>query len=331
WDRRGFDTVESVGFAVAPASLLLDCFDTVLIPGIASAFGAVKAVASLFGVLVLHSWFNCPFAGLSGCHNGGGNELTRAYLITHLRDRHCNGEAQAITKHSLATDLVVFERVELTLKRMGLWLCGVCFKTHTLRSKCRHGTTFVPPPDNGDGVVCFVLYDLIKPFAPSCSQPDCVDGLLQSQHYGFTLSLLDSLLSKGLRTVKSIPLKCRLGFSRVLKGALDKSANKRQRQEECITNVIRSWGVPGGCLQLVKETLAECAPPIFDLDEEDLDLCERNIKQCKRKIYDGHYTAAVRVLSSSGVAPYNDATLQELKAKHPFKSAPSLPDIPIDH
>ncbi|GKE76552.1 hypothetical protein Tco_1542672, partial [Tanacetum coccineum] len=44
-----------------------------------------------------------------------------------------------------------------------------------------------------------------------------------------------------------------------------------------------------------------------------------------------HYTAAVRVLSSSGVAPYNDATLQELKTKHPFKSAPSLPDTPIDH
>ncbi|GJY71316.1 hypothetical protein Tco_0475019 [Tanacetum coccineum] len=54
-------------------------------------------------------------------------------------------------------------------------------------------------------------------------------------------------------------------------------------------------------------------------------------KQCKRKICDGHYTAAVRVLSSSGVAPYTDVTLQELKAKHPFKSAPPLPDTPIDH
>ncbi|GJT50534.1 hypothetical protein Tco_0976691 [Tanacetum coccineum] len=80
-----------------------------------------------------------------------------------------------------------------------LLLCGVCFKTHTLRSKCQHGTASVPPPDNGDGVVRFVLYDLIKPLAPSCSQPDCVDGLLQGQHDGFTLSLLDSLLSKGLR------------------------------------------------------------------------------------------------------------------------------------
>nr|GEY70538.1 hypothetical protein [Tanacetum cinerariifolium] len=69
----------------------------------------------------------------------------------------------------------------------------------------------------------------------------------------------------------------------------------------------------------------------MDVDEEDLDLSERNLKLCKRNIYDDHYTTIVRVLSSSGIAPYNDATLKELKAKHPFKSAPSLPDIPIDH
>ncbi|GKA30369.1 putative reverse transcriptase domain-containing protein, partial [Tanacetum coccineum] len=273
------------------------------------------------------------FVMYPGCNDGGGNGLTRAYLIIHLRDRHCSGEVQAITKNSLLTDLVVFERAEVTLKRMGIWLCGVCFKTHTLRDKCRHGADIVPPPDIGDGVVRFVIYDLTKPLAPSCSQLDHVDGLLLYQHDGFTLSLLDSFLLKGLRTVKSIPLKCRLGFSRVLKGALDKckSANKRQRQEESIINAIRSWGVPGGSLQLVNDTLAESSPPMLDVDEGDLDLSEQNLKQCKRKICDGHYTAAVRVLSFSSVAPNNDATLQELKAKHSFTSAPSLPDIPIDH
>ncbi|GJR66093.1 putative reverse transcriptase domain-containing protein [Tanacetum coccineum] len=98
-----------------------------------------------------------------------------------------------------------------------------------------------------------------------------------------------------------------------------KSANKRQRQEESIINAIRSWGVPGGSLQLVRDTLAESASPMLDMDEKDLDLSEQNLKQCKRKICDGHYTAAVRVISSYGIAPYNDATLQELKAKHPFK------------
>ncbi|GJT44677.1 hypothetical protein Tco_0953392 [Tanacetum coccineum] len=174
------------------------------------------------------------FAVSSKCLDGGGKGLTKTSLIIHLWDRHCNSEAQAITKHYLLNDLVAFDRAE----------------------------------------------------------------------DGFTLSLLDSLFSKGLRTVKSIPPKCRLGFSRVLKGALD---------------------------NLVRETLAESSPLMLDLDEGDLDLSKRNLKQYKRKICDGYYIVVVRVLSSSGVAPYNNVTLQELKAKHPFKSAPSLLDTPIDH
>ncbi|GKB38033.1 hypothetical protein Tco_0882975 [Tanacetum coccineum] len=225
----------------------------------------------------------------------------------HFVLRHCKGEAQAITKHALLTGLVVFERTEL----------------------------------------------------------DHVGDLMHAEPDGFTLSVLDRLFSKGLRTVKSTPPNCRLGFSRFLRVVLDKvickpddvacwvsllvlplcllktfnpgsnleckSANKRRHEEKSIANAIRSWGVPRGSFQLVRETLAESAPPMLDLDREDLDLTDRNLKQCKRKICDGHYTAAVRVLSSSGVAPYNDATLQELKTKHPFMSAPSLLDSHIDH
>nr|GEU29396.1 putative reverse transcriptase domain-containing protein [Tanacetum cinerariifolium] len=296
-----------------------------------------ESVASRFLLWFYLRWigFHCPFAGLSGCRECGGNGLTKSYLIKHLHDRHCKDEAQAITKHSLLTDFVVFERAEATLKRMGIWLCGVCFKTHTLRIKCHHGADIMSPLDIGDGVVRFVLYDLTKPLVPSCSQPHHVDGLLLDQPDGFTLALLDSLFSKGLRTVKSIPPKCRLGFSRALKGALDmvickpddiscwvsllvlplclfktfcprsnlecKSANKRKLHEESIINAIRSWDVPNGSWKLVRKTLVVSASPMLDLDEEDLDLCERNLKQCKRKNYDGHYTAAVRVLSSSGI------------------------------
>ncbi|GKE51973.1 hypothetical protein Tco_1487129 [Tanacetum coccineum] len=197
--------------------------------------------------------FHCPFAGLNRCNDSGGNGLSRAYLMKHIRGVHYSGDAQAITKHALLSNLVA-----------------------------------------------------------SCSLLDHVDGLLPIDPEGFTLSLLDSLFSNGLRTVKSIPPKCRLGFSRVLKGAHDK-------------------GVPLSSLQLVRETLAEFAPPMLDLDGSDHDLTKRNLKQCKRKICDGHYTAAIRVLSSSGVAPYNDVTLQELMTKHPFMSAPSLPDLHIDH
>ncbi|GJW77688.1 hypothetical protein Tco_0139370, partial [Tanacetum coccineum] len=132
----------------------------------------------------------------------------------------------------------------------------------------------------GDGVVRFVLYDVTKPQVPSCSkQLDHVRGLLHDQHGGFTLALLDSLFLKRLRTIKSIPPKCRLGFSRALKGALDK--------------------VICGSLQLVRETLAESSLAMLDVDDEHLNI--------------------------------GDATLKDLKTKHHFKHAPSLPVIPIDH
>ncbi|GKF22092.1 hypothetical protein Tco_0074414, partial [Tanacetum coccineum] len=86
-----------------------------------------------------------------------------------------------------------------------------------------------------------------------------------------------------------------------------------------------------GSLQLVREALAEPSPSWSNIDDGNLESGEWNVKQCKRKICDGHYTEAVRLLSSSSVAPYNDATLEDLKAKHPLKPAPSLPHIPIDH
>ncbi|GKD70946.1 hypothetical protein Tco_1325036 [Tanacetum coccineum] len=204
-----------IGYIVVPLVWLLLHYKLICAASLICGFAAVCVLLVLVHLLLHVSFvafvvpfigivrFHCPFAGLNGCHDGGGNGLTKAYLITHLREIHCTGEAQAITKHSLLTDLVVFERAEVTLKRMGICLCGVCFKTHTLRAKCRHGADFVPPPDIGDGVVRFVIYDLAKPLAPSCSQLDHIDGLLHDQHDGFTLSLLDSLFSKGLRTVKS--------------------------------------------------------------------------------------------------------------------------------
>ncbi|GJZ39757.1 hypothetical protein Tco_0586320 [Tanacetum coccineum] len=221
-----------------------------------------------------------------GCQDGGGNGLTKTSLIIQLRDRHC--------------------------------------KTHSLRSKCRHGKgfDFLSPPDCGDGVVRFVLYHLTKPHVPFSSEHlDHVDDLVQVQHGGFTLALLDSLFLKGLRTVKSIPPKCRLRFSRVLKEALHKvictpdniscwvsllvlplcllktfrprsnleckSAIKRQRQDESIVNAIRSWSSPCGSFSLSSFLFWHCS--------------------------------------------YNDATLEDLKTKHPFKPPPSLLRISIDH
>ncbi|GJT51648.1 putative RNA-directed DNA polymerase, eukaryota, reverse transcriptase zinc-binding domain protein, partial [Tanacetum coccineum] len=184
----------------------------------------------------------------------------------------------------------------------------------------------------GDGVVRFVLYDIIKPHVPSSSeQIDHVDDLVLVQHKEALdkvicrpndISCWVSLLVLSLCILKTFYPRNNIEC---------KSAIKRQHQEESIHNAIRSWSLPGGSMQLRRETLAESSHPLSGVDKEDLDLGERNIKQCKRKICDGHYTMAVRVLSFSSVAPYNDATLEDLKTKHPFKLAPSLPHIPIDH
>lgn len=71
-----------------------------------------------------------------------------------------------MTRNSLTSDLAIFLKAESTFRRMGIWLCGECFKTHTLRTKCRHGLDsddIVAPPESRDGVVWFVLYGFPKP------------------------------------------------------------------------------------------------------------------------------------------------------------------------
>ncbi|GJX79191.1 hypothetical protein Tco_0327340 [Tanacetum coccineum] len=229
----------------------------------------------------------------------------------------CAGIIRIKHRHNVA--------VEVMFKCMGLWLCEVCFKMHTLRAKCRHGegSDFVPPSDCGDGEVRFVLYDHTKPQVPSSLQLDHVDELVLDEHVGFTLPLLNILLSKGLCTVKSsLPVVSLLVLHLcLLKTFCPRSyfecgfGIKHQRQNESIANFIRSWGIPSGSLQLVREALAKPSLSWSNINEENLDFSERNVKQCKRKICDGHYTATLRVLSSFGVAPYNDATLEDLKAK----------------
>ncbi|GJT32154.1 hypothetical protein Tco_0922573 [Tanacetum coccineum] len=182
--------------------------------------------------------FHCPFVGLSGCQDGGGNGLTKTSLITHLRDRHCNGDAQVITRQSLSTNLAVFEEAE--------------------------GSDFVSPPDCGDGVVRFVLYNLTKPHVPSSSeQLDHVDDLVLKEALDKVICTPDDISCWVSLLV--LPL-CLLKTFNPRSNLECKSSIKRQHQEESIVNAIRSWSFPGGSLQVMRETLAESSPP-FDVDE----------------------------------------------------------------
>ncbi|XP_076958606.1 uncharacterized protein LOC143634397 [Bidens hawaiensis] len=57
---------------------------------------------------------------------------------------------------------------------------------------------------------------------------------------------------------------------------------------------------------------------------DDVAVCA-NVKQCLRKVADGHVTAAIKVLCSSGVAPFGNDTLKALVAKHPNLPPPVMP------
>lgn len=50
-----------------------------------------------------------------------------------------------------------------------------------------------------------------------------------------------------------------------------------------------------------------------------------NLTACRKKISYGHYTAAIQILSSNGIAPANETTLTELKKKHTQAPSPSIP------
>ncbi|GKB71224.1 hypothetical protein Tco_0932636 [Tanacetum coccineum] len=219
--------------------------------------------------------FHCSFVGLSGCQDGGGNGITKT-----SSDLHTFVIVIAMAMHKLSQDNLCL-LILLFLKRLS------------------KGSDFVSPPDCGDGVVRFVLYDLTKPHVPSSSeQLDHVDDLVMSNMK--VLSGLERSTDKVLHTddiscwVSLLVLPLCLLKTFFLRSNLEyKSAIKRQRQEESIVNAIRSWSLPGDSLQLMRETLAESSPPFSDVDGEDIDLGERNLKHYKRKICDGHYTAAV--------------------------------------
>ncbi|MCI53259.1 hypothetical protein A2U01_0074505, partial [Trifolium medium] len=50
--------------------------------------------------------------------------------------------------------------------------------------------------------------------------------------------------------------------------------------------------------------------------EERNNKVNTNIKQYLRKVANGHFTATVKVLGSSGVSPYNEDTMKVLGDKH---------------
>jgi hypothetical protein len=92
---------------------------------------------------------------------------------------------------------------------------------------------------------------------------------------------------------------------------------------------LANWREPGGFAELIDSVLNLSGQDGIgnggEYFEEKDHKMGPNIKQCLHKVADGHFTAAVKVLGSSGVAPYNEDTIGILGVKHPYRPPPSMP------
>ncbi|GKB26447.1 hypothetical protein Tco_0865848 [Tanacetum coccineum] len=195
--------------------------------------------------------------------------------------------------------------VKETLKAFGLWLCGKCMDLDVVSRACHHSDGLVHFPKGSNEISGYIV---------GISNPSNKEhGTEVTQGLVLDAELLDHVFKVSISTVKCIPHGCRLAFSQELKTVLYKVYRPKNRQENRSRNrkslQQRSFGHGGG------DFLEERATG------------NTNIKQRLRKVTNGHFTAAVKVLSSSGVAPYCDDTIKALEAKHPYKPPPSMPSI----
>ncbi|XP_026409143.1 uncharacterized protein LOC113304283 [Papaver somniferum] len=175
---------------------------------------------------------------------------------------------------------------------------------------------------------------------------------------GLTVELLDSMLQKQITTIVSIPLPSRLHFSRALKSALDsvlenpknlaswiqllllptctlnlfepkismeeRLGNRRKLQMDAINRALLCWKEPSGCFTLAQQLLGL---PKKTPRQQQPGKKRKNTKlsACRRKLSNNHYTAAIRILSSNGLASPTPDTLFELQQKHSFARPPIIP------
>ncbi|KAI3929440.1 hypothetical protein MKW92_001254, partial [Papaver armeniacum] len=104
-------------------------------------------------------------------------------------------------------------------------------------------------------------------------------------------------------------------------------------QIAAINSALVTWAEPNGCCVLVQQALEE-QEELQELrksrkkKQELRNQESTNIRLCRKKLSYGMYTAAIRTLTSKGVAPANAGTLAELKSKHPYSRPPKIPVTP---
>ncbi|KAJ0549002.1 hypothetical protein HanIR_Chr08g0390151 [Helianthus annuus] len=280
-----------------------------------------------------------------------------------MQSTHFKTENRKLTlKEAISRDVDLFLDVGEVLRAGDKWLCGRCMVMHALSRGCKHDNEVVSFAIVSGDVEDFIV-GIRKPCQVVVDTSPCHPATV-----GGGVNLLERVFSLPIQTVKSIPPSCRLMFAQVLTGALRKvvvspgsvdnwvqllllprctlrvvrpssrqerrSGNRKSLQCNNILHALTIWKDGSGFDELVSsllDSVGEAGTLRRECRTEGDKDKDPNIKQCIRKVRDGHFTAAVKVLSSSGVAPLCDSTLKALIDKHPVVAPPSLPPNPHAH
>ncbi|RZC57755.1 hypothetical protein C5167_005065 [Papaver somniferum] len=98
----------------------------------------------------------------------------------------------------------------------------------------------------------------------------------------------------------------------------EKSSIRKKLQAASINQAFMRWREPDGCSFLVHKMLEELNHPCNNkkgnkkISQDDI-----NLRIRRKKTRNGLFIASIKVLSSNGIDPNDEATLNELLAKHP--------------
>ncbi|XP_026421300.1 uncharacterized protein LOC113317402 [Papaver somniferum] len=143
-------------------------------------------------------------------------------------------------------------------------------------------------------------------------------------YVALSLELLNEVFQRQFTTISSIPPPCNPKNS-----SEERPDNRKKLQITAIHKALVDWREPNGCLTLISRLLElpKRQQPSKLKSKQLQD--SATLDACRKKLSNGHYTAAIRVLSSNGVAPCTEVTISELSDKHPPAPPPTIPDDPI--
>ncbi|MFS7889274.1 putative reverse transcriptase domain, exostosin [Helianthus anomalus] len=287
------------------------------------------------------SW-PCPFRMFHCCPDGEVGNKGISRLISHLKRLHLSSdERRSALREAISTDHGLFKNVEGTLKFFGQWMCGKCLSIHALSRACHHpdGLVRFTNRDNDiDNYIIGISRPSPKAHVTNVHESFLLDTVLLDRVFKAPIvTALKTALYKVVAQPRSVEAwvrlfllpRCTLQVVRPKNRQERRSGNRKALQQRSILNSLATWGKEDGIFMLLKNifdspTVGSLGPKGVDNPEES-SVRNTNVRQCLRKVADGHFTAAVKVLCSSGVAPYNDNTIQALEAKHPYREPPSIP------